>query len=106
MSVDAVAIRCGIAGLNDIAQVAASWAESLNRAANPGPDLASYAPTRPSSVDTRNVVGEWGAHASASTSALTSHLSASPSGTLTSACIADQHITFCAATDTLLPGGL
>ena len=41
MSVDAVAIRLGTPGLKDIAQVAASCAESLNRGAEPGPDLAS-----------------------------------------------------------------
>jgi len=85
ISVDAVAMRLGSAGLNDIAQVAASWAESLNRGAEPGPDLASYAHTRPSSVDARNIVGEWGAHTSASTSASPVHLSGSPSGALMSA---------------------
>ncbi len=41
MSVEAVAIRLGTPGLKDIAQVAASCAESLNRGAEPGPDLAS-----------------------------------------------------------------
>ncbi len=41
MSVDAVAIRLGTPGLKDIAQVAASCAESLNRGAEPGPNLAS-----------------------------------------------------------------
>ena len=41
MSVDAVAIRLGSAGLKDMALVAASWAESLKRGAEPGPDLAS-----------------------------------------------------------------
>lgn len=89
MSVDAVAIRLGTPGLKDIAQVAASWAESLNRGAEPGPDLASYAHTRPSSVDARNEVGEWGAHASASTSASPFHLRGSPSGALRSACDAE-----------------
>ena len=41
ISVEAVAMRLGSPGLNDMAQVAASCAESLNRAAEPGPDLAS-----------------------------------------------------------------
>lgn len=90
MSVDAVAIKLGSAGLKDMAHVAASCAESLNRGAEPAPDLASYAHTRPSSVDAKKVVGACGAHVSASTSAPTSHLSGSPSGTLTSACDAVQ----------------
>ena len=86
LSVDAVRKYPGMAGLNDTAVVAFSWAENWRMGLDAVPFLVSYIKTSPLSQETANWVGECGFQARASTSDVKVH-AAQPSPSAASALV-------------------